>query len=104
MNIEPEWETTKKIVVCTACNSSGIIEREELVDYHKRDYDYWKELCATCGGEGRLVQNTHSFRITFVTPGSPHKYPDGHHDYAKVSFEKLNGRKTEDIYEVRKNR
>lgn len=43
---------TKRIEVCKSCNGSGIHKKEELVDYHKSEYETWNELCSMCGGEG----------------------------------------------------
>lgn len=46
-----------KIVICSECEGSGIIECSELTDYHKRIYDVWDEKCETCKGSGRLIKN-----------------------------------------------
>ena len=100
MKIEPNWHSISKIVACSVCNSSGIVSREELVDYHKGDYDVWNELCSGCDGEGRIIETTHSFRIEFNTPDSKTTYTNSFKDYSHISVEKLGGRKTSDIYKI----
>jgi hypothetical protein len=43
------------VELCDKCKGLGFIEREELVDYHKRDYAIFREECETCEGDGRII-------------------------------------------------
>jgi len=47
-----------EIVVCSRCNGKGTIEREECVDYHKRDWVTFIDNCKKCNGNGRLKVTT----------------------------------------------
>lgn len=91
-----KWSTTGKIVCCSVCDGSGIRVCSELTDYHKGEYDNWNELCSFCGGDGRVLELKHYTRVDLVLP-------DGKTDYQSIErkvVEKLNGRKTSDIYKV----
>lgn len=101
MKIDPEWFTTKKIIVCSVCKGEGRVERSELTDYHRGDYDCWNELCKNCDGEGRVVEVTSSFRIEFKTPDCKTSYTNAFKDYQYVSLEKLAGRATKDLYKIK---
>lgn len=48
---------------CTECKGLGKTSREELTDYHKRDYSTFWEVCDKCGGEGRYVKHIRSVKI-----------------------------------------
>lgn len=48
----------KKIELCDQCEGIGTIDHSELIDYHKRDYKYWKENCSKCKGSGLLEITT----------------------------------------------
>ena len=52
-----------KVVLCSRCNGFGFIEREELYDYHKNDYRTTRENCATCEGDGRMIETTTNLMI-----------------------------------------
>ena len=43
------------VELCDRCKGLGFIEREELVDYHKREYATLHEKCKTCEGDGRVI-------------------------------------------------
>lgn len=57
---------TREIVGCETCKCSGVTRREELVDYHRRDYETITEICKKCGGAGRLVETTETVRISVL--------------------------------------
>lgn len=91
-----DWATTKKIVCCSVCNGTGIRECEELTSYHKGEYDYWNELCYHCGGEGRVLEVKYYSRVDLILP-------NGKTDCQSIErkdVEKLDGRKTSDIYQI----
>lgn len=60
----------KKIKSCERCEGTGRTSREELVDYHKRDYETIREDCNACFGEGRLVVTTVSLSFGDIPYGS----------------------------------
>lgn len=66
------------VELCDRCKGFGFIEREELVDYHKRDYATFREKCKTCEGDGRIIlireyltfnhnKNRHDRRIPYLS-------------------------------------
>lgn len=60
---------TETIELCDSCKGTGVIEREELVNHHKGDYDYWTETCSRCLGSG-LIKVTETYTMT-VEPYLP---------------------------------
>lgn len=56
MTISPTYSYA--IIVCETCNGDGVMEHEELTNYHKREYDYTYSLCHRCEGSGLLKQKT----------------------------------------------
>lgn len=62
--------TKSEIVLCYKCRGSGRIEHEELVCYHKRDYDYWHTTCKDCEGHGRIKETIETIvtREPYATP------------------------------------
>lgn len=75
------------VILCDRCHGFGFIEKEELVDYHKRDYVTSRSKCNRCEGDGRLIETTEhmSFNlggdrinrnpyITFKEFTDPHGY------------------------------
>lgn len=40
---------------CDRCQGTGRTSREELTDYHKREYDTFHEDCKNCNGQGRVI-------------------------------------------------
>ncbi len=100
MRIDPDWKKYSKIVPCMTCKGTGVVERSECTSYHNSEYEYWNELCTRCDGDGRLVQVEYSFRVEFTTPDSKYKFADAHQDYMHTAIEKLDGRKTADIYKI----
>lgn len=91
-----EWFTSKEIISCDHCKGSGIRQRKELTDYHRGDYDTWKEYCTWCDGEGRLIQNTYTARLDIDLPRNQKKYQT----LEFKDIEKLNGRTTADLYKI----
>lgn len=47
-----------EVVLCDKCKGRGTVERDELKDYHKREYNTWTEACKPCGGSGRVQVTT----------------------------------------------
>lgn len=88
--------TSKQIVACTICDSTGIKSRSELTDYHRGDYDYWNEFCSFCEGEGRVLELTHHSRVKLALPNGK----TSSHSVESKYREPLNGRKTQDIYKI----
>jgi len=43
------------VELCDKCKGLGFIEKEELVDYHKRDYVTMRYTCKACEGDGRMI-------------------------------------------------
>lgn len=42
---------------CERCNGLGKTSREELTDYHKREYDTFWDVCSKCKGHGRYIKH-----------------------------------------------
>lgn len=64
-------QTKTEILVCDVCNGKGVIYKEELVCYHKGEYDYWTEECPICKGSGLLQKKV--VIETIITPFVPLK-------------------------------
>jgi len=47
-----------RVILCHTCVGFGYVEKSELTNYHRGEYDTWDETCATCKGKGRLFQET----------------------------------------------
>jgi len=45
-----------ELILCVKCSGEGVIQWDELVDYHKNDYETHTEPCKACNGSGRLVK------------------------------------------------
>lgn len=43
---------------CARCNGIGTISREELSNYHKREYETIVEDCPICNNQGRVFETT----------------------------------------------
>lgn len=59
---------TSKLVICSQCNGTGITYREELVDYHKRDYATYEETCSHCSGVGSFFVKEVKLKCTITYP------------------------------------
>lgn len=46
---------TKEVLACQQCKGVGFYYTEELMDYHKREYDDVHHTCRKCAGTGRIV-------------------------------------------------
>ena len=79
------------------CKGQGIYSKRELTDYHKGEYDTWREFCTCCDGEGRMLECIYTTRVRLELPNS--SYTD-YTTIEKVYSEKLHGRKTQDIYKI----
>lgn len=66
LSVKPR-ETT--LVFCKNCGGEGCTTREELTDYHRRDYMTIIKPCKVCGETGRLRQIVFTVHEPFV----PHK-------------------------------
>lgn len=53
----------KQIENCTACDGTGWKSKEELVDYHRGDYEIIHSLCKECSGGGRVVRTYYSVSL-----------------------------------------
>lgn len=88
--------TTRKIICCSVCEGSGTRDCQELVDYHKNEYEYWREYCSFCGGEGRVLEYTYKYRLDV-------ELPNGESQVKWVEYTRqktLEGLKTSDIYKI----
>lgn len=56
-----EWRSSVDVVerneveLCPQCKGIGTITKEELVDYHRNDYETIRTPCKFCLGDGRIV-------------------------------------------------
>jgi len=57
-----EYKEQNEIVICRHCSGIGSYTTEELVDYHRNDYETVRHHCKFCKGDGRLVKITTSKR------------------------------------------
>lgn len=55
------------IEVCSNCSGEGNISRNELTNYHKREYDVIYSTCHVCNGSGLVQINI----IKEITPFKP---------------------------------
>lgn len=80
---------SNKVVLCDLCKGYGFFEKEELSDYHKREYSTYRSPCSRCEGDGRMIESTQhmSFNlggdkvqqipyISFKDIVDPHGYED----------------------------
>lgn len=51
-------KTETEIVICYECKGKGFKLKEELVNYHKNEYDYTKIDCTACENSGRQRKET----------------------------------------------
>jgi DnaJ-class molecular chaperone len=58
--------TLKEVILCQKCKGEGSIVCDRMVDYHRREYDTWRELCRSCGGSGRSRKTTVTSLEKFV--------------------------------------
>lgn len=49
---------SNKVILCDRCKGFGFFEKDELTDYHKREYSTYRTTCKKCDGDGRLIQTT----------------------------------------------
>lgn len=53
-----------KVILCDYCNGFGFKEKEELSDYHKREYTTYRSKCLKCEGDGRLIESTERLSLS----------------------------------------
>jgi DnaJ-class molecular chaperone len=58
--------TQTSIIICGTCDGRGFTERDELVDYHRREYDTIRTKCRNCGGSGRMKKVVRTEVTAFV--------------------------------------
>jgi hypothetical protein len=51
------------VILCDKCNGYGFSEKEELTDYHKREYTTYRSSCSKCEGDGRMIQTEISYTV-----------------------------------------
>lgn len=49
---------SNKVVLCNRCKGYGFILKEEMTDYHKREYTTTRNECGHCEGDGRMIEST----------------------------------------------
>ena len=77
------------VVLCEHCKGYGYFEKEELSDYHKREYSTYRTTCGRCEGDGRMIKSTERLSlnlgndkvqlmpyISFKEFVDPHSYED----------------------------
>lgn len=47
-----------QIILCFKCHGKGYTTRDNLIDYHKREYDVEIIPCKMCDNKGRLNKYT----------------------------------------------
>lgn len=80
---------SNRVELCESCKGYGFFEKEELTDYHKREYSTYRTPCKKCEGDGRMIVSTEhiSFNlgndkvhrmpyISFKEFVDPHGYED----------------------------
>lgn len=51
-------KVNSKVILCMHCEGKGYKIYEELVNYHKGEYETSKYDCTICEGSGRLEEET----------------------------------------------
>lgn len=88
------WQSSRiKIVACKTCDGEGVTRREECISYHNNDYETITSVCKACDGDGRVLETITTYKIEIADDYVDHR---GHPKY-----EKLNGRTTRDIYQIK---
>jgi len=54
----------KEVLSCSHCSGTGWTSREELTDYHKREYSTFNDQCKFCKGDGRITRTNEIVRIS----------------------------------------
>lgn len=67
-DIRYETWVVKKVISCETCKGTGYTSREELTDYHRREYDVFTDKCHKCKGDGRLTEKTENLRFNAIYP------------------------------------
>jgi hypothetical protein len=53
-----EWNETQEVVLCYGCKGAGYVYRDEVSDYHKREYRRHYQPCTHCNNTGRHMKTT----------------------------------------------
>jgi Ribonuclease G/E len=48
--------TTETLIICKSCKGLGHVIHEELVSYHKGEYNKTKVKCESCDGFGKIIE------------------------------------------------
>jgi len=72
--------TETEILICHACEGSGVVQMEEIEDHHNGVYRFWNEICSTCNGSGRRIKI-----VTIETTIKAYDNPE----VAQITFDKL---------------
>jgi hypothetical protein len=68
---------------CDRCIGTGRTSREELSDYHKREYNIYHEECKNCAGEGRVIVTD-----IYVSFGDiPYNYTKKTSNFSQIPYE-----------------
>lgn len=67
---------------CTRCNGTGTVSKEELSDYHKREYITITNDCNVCDGEGRIISSE-----VYVTFGSQNYNPSANYTSTRILYQ-----------------
>lgn len=51
------------ITLCQKCSGTGFYEYEEMVDYHKREYETHTLKCNNCNGDGRMISISEKIEV-----------------------------------------
>lgn len=102
-----KYKQHNEIVICNSCSGTGFSTREELVDYHKGDYESFTEKCERCAGDGRMIKSKEklSYReyernneIPYIgNENLPNFYKD---EYIKLKIDNRNYRMEQDNPEL----
>ena len=87
--ISGSMSRSNKVELCDRCHGYGFFEKDEMTDYHKREYSTYRTPCSNCEGDGRMIISTEhmSFNlgndkvqkmpyISFKEFVDPHGYED----------------------------
>jgi hypothetical protein len=56
--ITGSFSRSNKVELCDRCQGYGFFEKEEMTNYHKREYNTYRTPCGHCEGDGRMIVST----------------------------------------------
>lgn len=59
---------TTHLSICSQCQGTGVTYRDELIDYHRRDYATFEETCSHCKGVGSFFNKEVTMKVTISYP------------------------------------